>query len=137
QLLLPVDGHRLAPLARRSLLYDTTTPTPVNALEAGQTLGTIGDVGFLALVLAALVAAVAGARRRPPALLSHASAATSVALLFGITTGFATLFAYAVTPKFHAPGRISVFIAFFSLLAVAALLDALVGRLGGGSGRRV
>jgi len=128
QLLLPVDGHRLAPLARRSLLYDTTTPTPVNALEAGQTLGTIGDVGFLALVLAALVAAVAGARRRPPALLSHASAATIVALLFGITTGFATLFAYAVTPKFHAPGRISVFIAFFSLLAVAVLLDAAARR---------
>jgi phosphoglycerol transferase len=126
QLLLPVDGHRLEPLARRALHYEQTTITPANPLESGQTLGLVGDLGFAALLLAALAGAVAGARRRPPELLRSASLPTLVALLFGITTGFATLFAYAVTPKFHAPGRISIFIAFFSLLAVAVLLDAAV-----------
>jgi phosphoglycerol transferase len=58
-----------------------------------------------------------------------------VAVLFGITTGIATLFAYAVTPNFHAPGRISIFISFFSLLAVAVLLDTGIRRWAP-SGRR-
>ena len=50
QLLLPVDGHRLEPLARRSLHYELTTLTPANAFESGQTLGLIGDIGFFALL---------------------------------------------------------------------------------------
>ena len=65
----------------------------------------------------------------------------------GSRPAFATLFAYAVTPKLHAPARISIFIAFFSLLAVGVLLDAGVrrwagrrkpkmGRAGGGRARR-
>ena len=65
---------------------------------------------------------------RPPALLRHASLPALVALVFGITTGLATIFAYAVTPKFHAPGRISIFVAFFSLVAVGVLLDAGIRR---------
>jgi phosphoglycerol transferase len=133
QLLLPVDGHRLEPLARRAQLYEENTTTPANAIESGQTLGLVGDVGFIALLFAALAGAVAGARWQPPALLRNASLPTLVALLFGITTGFATLFAYAVTPKFHAPGRISIVIAFFSLLAVGVLLDAAVRRWAGPS----
>jgi hypothetical protein len=128
QLLLPVDGHRLEPLARRSLHYELTTLTPANAFESGQTLGLFGDIGFFALLFAALAGAVAGARRRPPPLLRSASLPTIVAVLFGITTGLATLFAYAVTPNFHAPGRISIFIAFFSLLAGGVLLDAGIQR---------
>jgi phosphoglycerol transferase len=128
QLLLPVDGHRLEPLARRSLHYERTTLTPANEFESGQTLGLIGDVGFFALLFAALAGAVAGARWRPPPLLRSASLPTIVAVLFGITTGLATLFAYAATPNFHAPGRISIFIAFFSLLAIGVLLDAGIRR---------
>ena len=127
-MLLPVDGHRLEPLARRALHYELTTITPANAFESGQTLGLVGDIGFFALIFGALAGTVAGARWRPPALLRSASLPTIVAVLFGITAGIATLFAYAVTPNFHAPGRISIFISFFSLLAVAVLLDAGIRR---------
>jgi phosphoglycerol transferase len=129
ELVLPVDGHRIAFLARQSRRYDNTTVLPENQVEAGQTLGTIGDVGFFALLFVALVSCVAAARWRPPSLLRHASFAVIVAFLFGTTSGLATVFAYFVTPNLHVPGRISVFIAFFSLLAVAVLIDAAARRL--------
>ena len=123
-LLLPVDGHRIGVFARASRTYSHASVIPENGVEAGQAVGTIGDVGFLALLLVVLASCVSASRWRPPALLRHASFAMIVAFLFGTVSGFSVLFAYVVTPDLHVPGRICVFIAFFSLLAVGVLIDA-------------
>ncbi len=127
-LVLPVDGHRIGLLARASRTYSHESVIPENGVEAGQALGTIGDIGFFALLLVVLASCVSAARWRPPALLRHASFAMIVAFLFGTVSGFSVLFAYLVTPDLHVPGRICVFIAFFSLLAVGVLIDAGVSR---------
>ena len=129
KLVLPVDGHRIGFLARQSSRYSNSTVLPENQVEAGQTLGTIGDVGFFALLFVALASSVAAARWKAPPVLRHASFAVIVAFLFGTTAGFATIFAYFVTPNLHAPARISIFIAFFSLLAVGVIIDAAARRL--------
>ena len=124
KLLLPVDDHRIGLFARAASTYDRSTVIPENTVEAGQTLGTIGDVGFFVLLFVLFASCVAAARWRPPPVLQHASFATIAAFLFGTVSGFSAIFAYFVTSDLHAPARISVFIAFFSLLAVGVLLDA-------------
>ena len=57
----------------------------------------------------------------PP--LGHLAVGAAIAFLIGTTGGFAALFSYLITPEFRGVARISVFIAFFSLLAVGVLLD--------------
>lgn len=129
-LVLPVDGHRLGFLSGAKLRYDQTTSPSYDGTEASsQTLGTIGDVGFFALLAVALGGCVGFVRWRPPPLLRHASFATIVAFLYGIVGGFATIVAYWINPNLHAPARISLFIAFFSLLAAGVLIDLIRPRL--------
>jgi hypothetical protein len=53
-----------------------------------------------------------------------------LAILIGTLGGISTVIAYVVTPQLRAWNRISIFIAFFSLLAVAIGLAALGRRLG-------
>ena len=47
----------------------------------------------------------------------------ATALLYGTVGGFGTIFALFVSPQLRSLNRISVFIAFLSLAAVAACLD--------------
>jgi phosphoglycerol transferase len=92
-------------------------------------LGVVGAVGLLVLLVTLLVAAV---RPGPPAgdpLLRYAAVSALVALLFGMTGGLAPVVSYLISPQLHAWNRISVFIAFFALLAVALLVDRLQGPL--------
>jgi phosphoglycerol transferase len=121
-LVLPADEHRLAPLERLKENY--TTQTPLHA-EFGQSLGTVGTVGFVALLLAVLVGAARPARPPSSRLMVDAGLLTVVALLFGTIGGIATLISYTISPGLHAWNRIAIFIAFFSLLAVALLLDSM------------
>lgn len=93
-------------------------------------LGVIGTIGFGWLALCgpgALVGAAGSreARRRH----RHASAGVAIALAVGTVGGLGSLFEVFVTPDIRAWNRISVVIAFLSLLAVALLLDPLLARL--------
>jgi phosphoglycerol transferase len=133
-LLLPVQGDRLPLLSNLSINYAAAT-SPGYCEACNETLGIVGDGGFLALCLVGLaalvgVAGVAGAGRiawearfRPAAL--------GIAVAFGIGTigGVSALIAYFVTPDLRGWNRLSLFIAFFSFLAVGMLLD--------GAGRRL
>ena len=124
-LVLPVDGHRIDALARRKAEY--VEQIPPNEGRAA-TLGAVASAGFLWL-LAVAVAAIAGAGRRYD-LGMHARLAvlTVVSVLLATVGGLSTLIA-VVWPQIRAWNRLSVFIAFLALLAVALLLERLRRRL--------
>jgi hypothetical protein len=138
-LLLPVEEYRLAPLGNANQRYIEATST--GYCEACyENLGAVGSIGFLWLALIALmaIAGVVGAggiagrlsrRMRPDSL--YRPAALGVALSFVLATigGVASLIAFLVTRDIRGWNRISLFIAFFSLLAAMLLLDALLRRL--------
>ena len=129
-LLLPSPGARIAPLRRATEEYDhALAPGYCEACYAS--LGTVGDVGFVWLTLCALLA-IAGlsALAAGGRLLRDAAIGAWLAIAVGSVGGLASLLELLFTPDVRAWNRISVLIAFFSLLSVGVLLDALRRRLG-------
>ncbi|MCA1689811.1 MAG: hypothetical protein LC720_05040, partial [Actinobacteria bacterium] len=144
-LVLPVHGHRLPGLGKVNARYGAES-SPAYCESCNETLGVVGAVGFVLLCLVGLAACAAaavgpeGARRldwqRP-----YRPAALGVGLAVGIGTigGISGLIAFLVTPNIRGWNRISLFIAFFSLLAAGLLLEAAGRRLRSsrpGAGRR-
>jgi phosphoglycerol transferase len=131
QLVLPVSDHRLKPLARLKERYrrETTTPGYFNESYSAA-LGVVAAVGFASLLLVALLR-LAGARAElvQEPRYGHAAAGALLAFLIATFGGISTLIAYYVTPQLRAWNRLSIFISFFSFLAVALALDALRRRL--------
>jgi phosphoglycerol transferase len=131
QLVLPVNAHRVAALRRAKERYANSLkePNPYNESYSAA-LGVVGAIGFLWLVVVAFVTLVGTRWTAIDERFRHAAAGAGIA--FGLATvgGVSTLIAYWLTPQLRAWNRLSVFIAFFSLLAVALLLDALRRRLG-------
>jgi hypothetical protein len=126
-LLFPAELHRIDRLSNFTARYRDRSPVPS---EGGQALGPVAAVGFLWLLAVALLRAAGVGLRHVPPLASRAAALTVLAVLLGVIGGLATVFAYLVTPELRAWNRISIFIAFFALLGVGLLLDALRRRLG-------
>jgi phosphoglycerol transferase len=125
---LPVPKHRLAPLARLRERYDDTAGDQRREGLA-QALGSAATLGLAGLLLVALATlADAGRRARAGPLLLPLAATTLAAILLGSIGGLSSLFAYLVTPQLRAWGRISIFVAFFSLLAVLMAAESLRGR---------
>ena len=124
QLLLPVDGHRIDALASRKAEYAQQIPQNEGAAA---TLGLIASVGFLWLLAVALLAVV-GAWPEVISRYRGLAALTLVAVLVGTTGGLSTLLAVG-WPQIRAWNRLSIFIAFFALLAVGLLLESLRPRL--------
>jgi len=125
-LILPVPGSRIAPLRRIAGEYDHAI-APGYCESCYASLGTVGTVGFLWLALYAL-AALAGAGaawRGTRRLLRHAGVGVLLALALGSVGAAAGLIEVFITPDIRAWNRISVLIAFLSLLAVGVLLDRL------------
>ncbi len=129
-LLLPVPGNRVAPLRQLSNRYDGAI-APGYCESCYASLGAVGTVGFLWLILCALgaVVAVGGSWFGARALIRHAGVGVIVAVAVGTVGGLASLLEVFITPDIRAWNRISVFIAFLSFLAVGALLDRLSGTL--------
>ena len=117
-LLLPIDQHRVGALARAKESYRVHSP-PGDARAAS--LGLVASLGFVWLV-AAVLAAVAG--WRPPGRHPDLGLLTIVSFLFA-TVGGLGAFAGSVWPETRAWNRLSVFIAFFCLAAVALGLSRL------------
>jgi hypothetical protein len=124
-LLLPVDHHRIGALARRKAEYGQQIPQTEGQ---GATLGVVASAGFLWLIGVALAACVGVGRRYSLGLHGGLAALTVVSVLFATTGGFSTLLG-VVWPQIRSWNRISIFIAFFSLAAVALLLETLRGAL--------
>jgi hypothetical protein len=120
QLLLPIGGHRNEKFAALKNRYNLG---PLINENDTSSLGVVGSIGFLVLIGAIF------SRRQLPGLIEALSRFNIAAVLLGTIGGFSALFALLVSPQIRAYTRISVFIAFFSLIVVAWLLDALFKRL--------
>jgi phosphoglycerol transferase len=127
-LILPAPESRIEPLRHLAAKYDHAI-APGYCETCYASLGSVGTVGFLWLVLGALGALVgAGGWFAARSLLRHASVGVALALAIGTVGGISSLIEVFLTPDIRAWNRISVFIAFLSLLSVAMLLDALLAR---------
>lgn len=122
QLLLPVSGHRVAKLAEAKAIYDTHSPL-VN--ENGfSSLGAIGSLGFLIL----LGMLLCQSKRSSEADLIYRLRDLNIsALLLGVVGGFGSVVAIIV-PQIRGYNRISIYIAFFSLLTVVLISEELLRR---------
>ncbi|HEV2776400.1 MAG TPA: hypothetical protein VGV90_12470 [Solirubrobacteraceae bacterium] len=127
-MVIPRNNHRIGALARRGQVYYGRTPLRSEGFTPA--LGSVATLGLaaalLVLVATGLASATASLRR------SRIAVAGMVALmsfLIGTIGGGSALIAYGLTAQLRAWNRISVFIAFAALLAVALLLTALGDRL--------
>ena len=120
QLLLPIGGHRNEKLAALKARYNLG---PLINENDTSSLGFFGSIGFLVLIAAIFY------RRELPEMIQAVSALNIAAVLLGTIGGFGVLFALLVSPQIRAYTRISVFIAFFSTIVIAWLLDTLLKRL--------
>ena len=128
-LVLPVPQSRIVPLRRLAASYDHAI-APAYCESCFASLGTVGTVGLGTLALCLIATLVgAGGWVVERTLLRRASAGAAIALIAGTVGGLGSVLEVFVTPDIRAWNRISVVIAFFSLLAVAVLLDALVAKL--------
>ena len=123
QLVLPVTGHRLGVFDRIKNFHNSNS---LVSEDDASTLGVIGSIGFLALLAQLL-------RRKElvsnaDGLLHDLSMLNIFSVLLGVVGGFGLLFALFVSSGIRAYNRISIFIAFFSLMAVAIVLDSFYRR---------
>ncbi|MGH9803504.1 MAG: hypothetical protein ACRD82_24350, partial [Blastocatellia bacterium] len=128
QLLLPVTGHRIALLAKLKAAFNQRQFINEND---DATLGVIALTGFLFLFGWLFIRKPELSRLETDGsggLLSHLSVLNLSAILLGTFGSLSALVALVITPKIRAYNRISIFIAFFSLLTVAWLLDKIAER---------
>jgi len=127
EMVFPVSRHRFQPFARLTQEYTSSASPPNVGGQEHPTLGSFATIGFLWLMVVLLLSAVQ-ARSRSSELIDRfrpIAGATGLALLIGITGGLSAVLAYVVTPPLRGWNRISIFIAFFSLLAVGLLLERM------------
>jgi hypothetical protein len=139
-LLLPVQQDRLPFLSDVNQRYTEATSTGY-CEQCFENLGTVGSIGFLSLCLLAL-ASIVGIAAALAVRAVYRVAALGVALSFAVATigGLSSLLAFFLTSDIRGWNRMSLLIAFFSLLTVALLLDSGARRLTGwrpGAGGRV
>lgn len=117
QLVLPIHGHRIPRLHALAVHYEETSPL-INENRSAA-LGLVGAFGFFWLVARMFL-------RRPQdwsdpgdvlALL------TVAAVLLATVGGLGTVLAYLTSPWLRGYNRMSVYIGFFALAAVALLLE--------------
>jgi hypothetical protein len=122
QLVLPIDQHRINRLGELRREYNGGSASPVTEATFSTPLGIVGTVGFLFLLAVSVLQMASPGKPVARPVLGHAGLATVLALLFAWTGGLSTWVA-AVWPQIRAWNRLSIFIAFFALLAVGLLLD--------------
>ncbi len=125
QLVLPVPHHRVPALAELRERYDRAQTPNENYTS---TLGAVGAAAFVLLLVWLLYRRSAPPGPEPLGGLVLLNAA---ALLLGTVGGLGTVVALAFCPAIRGYNRISVYVGFFALAAVALLLDRLGRRLQG------
>jgi hypothetical protein len=130
RMVFPVEQHEISPLARLTQRLNERSPTQIQE-GPPQALGLLAAIGFVALLWIAVTAPFrrSDAPPRDPYLQASATA-TLVALVLGVAGGAALVFAYTVSPLVRSWSRLSIFIAFFALVAVGKALGRLRSELG-------
>lgn len=129
QLILPVTDHRIPKLAHLRERYNRG---PLRNENDMSTLGLFGTAGFV-LLLFWLFWRKPAAREMNSGnpVLNHLSVLNAGGVLYGTIGGLASIFALLISPQIRSVNRISVFIAFFSMVAAGMILDRLLrGRPG-------
>lgn len=112
-LFIPGAGHRIPALKKLADFYCRSAPLVTeNRMEY---LGIVGALGFLVLVAVLLNSESAASR------LKRLSVFNIAMVLVGTIGGFSSLLSYLVTDMIRSYNRVSIYIAFFSLLALALL----------------
>jgi phosphoglycerol transferase len=125
QLLLPTDGHRISTLQRFKERYSKSAPFS-DGENSMTSLGFVGDIGFLVL-LGAMFVGWRNSSAGGDWFLRVAKLNLAVVLLATVG-GAGSLFAYLAYTQIRSYSRASVFVGFFALFAVLALLDRLKRR---------
>jgi phosphoglycerol transferase len=128
QLLMPINGHRIPFMANIADKYCRTAPL-VNENKFSS-LGIIGSLGFLILIGWVFYRLSGGLNVNVNVKLNNTinelnglSILNLSAVLLATIGGFGAIFNYAIYSQLRCYNRISIFIAFFSLLAVILLLE--------------
>jgi hypothetical protein len=127
-LVLPPLHDRIAPLRHVTEHYANVTPPHGYCEQCYESVGTVGDIGLVWLLLiafgsltgAAFVARLARVHR-------WSAAGVAVVLAIAVTGGLSSLTRVFISNDIRAWNRMSVLIGFFALLTVGLLLDQLLG----------
>ena len=124
QLLVPIPGNRIPLFSYIGQEYLKTTPIPSEGAMA--VLGVVGSIGFIILILWIFFHSFSKFSIFNDELskkINQLSILNLSAVLLATVGGFGTLLAYLIFPDIRAYNRISIFIAFFSILVIVLLLD--------------
>jgi phosphoglycerol transferase len=128
QLLLPVDGHRVAALEQMKAVYNLRPLINENNHVSLGFAGAFGFVGLLWWFFFRKPAADGLGEAGTAGLLHYLSILNVAGLLFGTIGGLGSLVAFFGLPQIRAYNRIGVFLSFFALFALALWLDQVARR---------
>ncbi len=119
QLVLPVSGHNWQPLATIRAEYDSPKLRPSQTENESDTLGIVGSLGLIGLLIAVFLP---GHRRWPVGPLASLAI---FGVLLGTIGGAGSLIGHLVTPQVRAYNRVCIYLAFLALMAVGVAVDRL------------
>lgn len=119
QLLLPIDNDRLSLLAKLKNKYNASAPL-ITKENSFSTLGIVSGIGFL-ILLAVIILGVPVTEE-----INILSKLNLCGVLLATIGGFGTLLSYTIFSTIRCYGRISIFLAFFSLYAFFYFAQKLV-----------
>ncbi|HEY1727961.1 MAG TPA: hypothetical protein VGG22_06295 [Candidatus Baltobacteraceae bacterium] len=117
-MILPIPSHRIPHLAAVRSHFDNIFPQLATE-NAAATLGTVATIGLFIL----MIALVMRNDSKMPHVLRHGALFTLAAFALATIGGFGAIFNTFVLPDIRAYNRISPFIAFFALLAIAHVFE--------------
>ncbi|MBM7866615.1 hypothetical protein GTO89_08660 [Heliobacterium gestii] len=120
QLFIPPADYGIGLIAKIRNVYSAFPLINENSFSY---LGVIGCIGFLILTVLLLFNEKEENKLLHGSVLNNLSRLNIFAILFATIGGFSSIFSILVTPQIRANNRISIFIAYFSLFAVAIILN--------------
>jgi phosphoglycerol transferase len=132
QLVFPRSNHRLPRFAEAKASYyqGLTAINPgLSTIAYDSSLGIVGTAGFLLLIVWALVSPLRAPPKQPSGTPAKLTLLNLTALLLATVGGFGSVLAFLGFPQIRAYDRMTPFIAFVSLAAMAWAADTLLPQI--------